>query len=124
MTCAEYLPSCDKQFGFNSSHSTDLCVHYKTARAIIGTKDPSRQKFLSKHISGFVKQRWHDKRDDLIEELINCKFSQNPHLAEKLCATGTLQLEKAISYDNYWGTELSIVSKNTTIFFLSFFSLD
>ena len=88
---------------------------YKTARAIIGTKDPSRQKFLSKHISGFVKQKWHDKRDDLMEELINCKFSQNPHLAEKLCATGTLQLGEAISYDNYWGTGLSIVSKNTTI---------
>ena len=64
---------------------------YKTARAIIGTKDPSRQKFLSKHISGFVKQNWHDKRDDLIEELINCKFSQNR----------TLQLGEAISYDNY-----------------------
>ena len=47
--------------------------------------------------------------------LINCKFSQNPHLAEKLCATGTLQLGEAISYDNYWGTGLSIVSKNTTI---------
>ena len=66
---------------------------YKTARAIIGTKDPSRQNFLSKHISGFVKHKWHDKRDDLMEELINCKFSQSPHLVEKLFTTG-------ISYDN------------------------
>ena len=54
---------------------------YKNTRAFIGTKDPSTQVFLSKHFSGFVKQIWQAKRDDLMEELINCKFSQNPHFA-------------------------------------------
>ena len=26
MKCSDYLNSCDNQFGFKSSHSTDLCI--------------------------------------------------------------------------------------------------
>ena len=48
-----------------------------------------------------------------MEELIRCKFTQNADLAEKLCNTGTLVLGEANSYDRYWGTGISIVSKNT-----------
>ena len=87
---------------------------HRTARAITSTTDPARQKYLSKHISGFVKKNWLDKRDHLMEELLTCKFSQNPECAKKLCDSGTLLLGEAISYDNYWGTGMSIVAKNTT----------
>ena len=57
--------------------------------------------------------QWRDTKDQLMEELIKCKFAQNADLAEKLCNTGTLVLGEANSYDRYWETGISIVSRNT-----------
>ena len=39
--CGEYLTSCDNQFGFKSSHSTDLCIYtLKEYLSITRTEEP------------------------------------------------------------------------------------
>ena len=47
---------------------------------------------------------WDDVRLNIMYDIVLAKFAQNPHLAEKLLATGDAELEEGNTWnDRFWG---------------------
>ena len=88
----------------------------RTARLILTSRSPSRQKYLATHeLRNFDKPRWLAHRDELMKDIIHSKFSQNQDLADRLLATDTFHIGEAIQKDLYWGTGVSVGHKNATL---------
>lgn len=55
---------------------------------------------------GFVKLRpdWEEIKDQIMDEVLIAKFTQNPDLKDKLLSTGdAILIEGNTWHDNYWG---------------------
>lgn len=55
---------------------------------------------------GFVKLRpdWEEVKDQIMDEVLIAKFTQNPELRDRLLATGDAMLVEGNTWhDNYWG---------------------
>ena len=49
---------------------------------------------------------WNDVKVDIMEEIVLAKFSQNPKLAQKLIATGDMELMEGNAWhDTFWGVD-------------------
>ena len=59
-----------------------------TAVSILAADSPSEAKKLSYNIKGFNLDIWNAKRHDLMLQLVQAKFQQNPNLADELRNTG------------------------------------
>lgn len=72
----------------------------RTADKIMLNRDPYELKRLGNQIT--IKQDWRDS-EEVMYDILRCKFSQNPNLAESLTNTGLLHLHEA-SADRKWST--------------------
>ena len=51
-----------------------------------------------------LRQDWNAVKTGLMKEIVTAKFTQNPHLAEKLLATGDRQIAEGNTWgDTFWG---------------------
>ena len=47
---------------------------------------------------------WGQVKIGIMEEIVRCKFTQNPHLADRLLKTGSRKLVEGNTWhDNFWG---------------------
>ena len=63
---------------------------------------PGQAKRLGRKVA--LREDWNDARIDVMREVLECKFSQNPELKEKLVATGDAELIEGNHWnDRFWG---------------------
>lgn len=63
---------------------------------------PSQAKAYARTLTRRVD--WDDVKLDIMEEIVRCKFAQNPHLADKLLATADLEIIEGNTWgDTFWG---------------------
>ena len=75
---------------------------------IMKSTSPSEIKQLGRNVFGFDAAKWNRGKEQLMRNLGHGKFSQNHHLLQKLCSTGTLHLAECTQSDTYHGTGISI----------------
>ncbi|XP_046578064.1 N-glycosidase YbiA-like isoform X4 [Haliotis rubra] len=73
---------------------------------IMNSWDPKEQKRLGKQIQNFDFDTWMQHSKEVVEKGNMAKFSQNPHLKEKLFATAPRLMVEASPYDATWGIAL------------------
>ena len=88
-------------------------LYHNAEAAFQAQKDPSRCEEFSrlnpseaKRLGRRVKLRsdWEQIKDDIMYDVVNCKFTQNKKLAEQLIATGEEDLIEGNDWgDRYWG---------------------
>ena len=95
-----------KQFNcVEQAYQHSKAVHFgdlKSAAAILRSKKPGHQKFLSHRITGFKPDQWNTVKEHIMKDIVHCKFSQHKDIAEKLCSTGDLHIGEAIMNDHLW----------------------
>ena len=65
-------------------------------------QQPGKQKRLGRKVP--LRPDWENVKDEVMRALCICKFAQNPHLAQKLLATGNAELVEGNYWnDYYWG---------------------
>lgn len=63
----------------------------------------SEAKKTGRHV--ILRKDWEDVKIDIMRDIVEAKFRQNPDLAEKLLATGDAYLEEGNTWgDRTWGT--------------------
>jgi len=86
--------------------------HYFQAQKFTGT--PQEEKIRREPSSQIAAQMgrdrnypmrpdWEAVKEDLMREALLAKFSQHPHLRERLLATGNAELVEHTTNDGYWG---------------------
>ena len=55
---------------------------------------------------------WADEEQTVMKTALREKFSQNPHLHEKLISTGKRHLVEANAYDKHWGVGVGLRDSN------------
>jgi len=63
---------------------------------------PSEAKILGRKVK--IRKDWEQVKDEIMENIVRAKFTQNPELKEKLLATGNEELIEGNNWgDTYWG---------------------
>lgn len=91
----------NSEAAFQSAKSLDPAV-----RDEFGSMAGVVAKRAGKKVS--LRADWESVKDDIMEEVVHAKFSQNPDLARKLTDTGDAPLiEGNRWHDTYWGVDLA-----------------
>ncbi|MBQ1388752.1 MAG: NADAR family protein [Clostridia bacterium] len=65
---------------------------------------PSKSKTLGRNVQ--LRPDWNDVRIGIMEDIVRCKFAQNPDLAKMLLETGDKTLiEGNTWHDTFWGVD-------------------
>jgi len=63
---------------------------------------PSEAKILGRKVK--IRKDWEQVKDEIMEDIVRAKFTQNEELKEKLLATGNEELVEGNTWgDIYWG---------------------
>lgn len=76
------------------------------AEKILNCKNPKTCQAFGRNVSNFSEIIWNNVVRDFVFRGNVAKFSQNPHLKEKLKETGKKILVEAAHYDQIWGVGL------------------
>ncbi|XP_021367573.1 uncharacterized protein LOC110459571 [Mizuhopecten yessoensis] len=95
---------CAEQFMMH--RKATLFEDFKTARKIMETKDPRKQKKLGRQVENFVEEIWQEGCEAIVEEGNMAKFSQNSDLLNIICASNPKILVEASPMDKIWGIGL------------------
>lgn len=79
---------------------------HETATEILDAMDPREQKALGRKVKGFVSSIWEANAKSIVYDGCKLKFTQNPHLLQKLFDTEGTLLVEASPYDKIWGIGL------------------
>ena len=79
---------------------------------IVKEKDPKKVKRLGRQVKNFDCQIWDSVKEEIVFNGNLLKFSQNPHLKNKLLETGDKILVEASPYDRIWGIGMAKNNKN------------
>jgi len=78
------------------------CMNDAEKEVIHGAHSPKDAKTLGRKVA--LRPDWSDIKIDLMDEIIYCKFDQNPDLRERLLATRNATLVEGNRWhDNFWG---------------------
>lgn len=75
----------------------------EAATNIMKTASPKSVKAYGKKVKNFEKDKWEEKKNEIMKIALKAKFSQHPELRNKLQDTGTKLLAEANPRDKYWG---------------------
>jgi ribA/ribD-fused uncharacterized protein len=75
----------------------------EAATKIMKTASPKSVKAYGKKVKNLDKEKWEEKKNDIMRIALKAKFSQHPELRKKLQDTGTKLLAEANPRDKYWG---------------------
>jgi ribA/ribD-fused uncharacterized protein len=73
------------------------------AGKIMKTPSSKSVKGFGKKVKNFDKDKWEEKKNDIMRIALKAKFSQHPELRKKLQDTGTRPIAEADPRDKYWG---------------------
>ena len=99
---------------FNSSeqafmyYKAKLFKDEESAKLIMKSIDPAKQKGLGKHVEGFNGNVWDQNKDRIMYEVVLAKFQNNPLLKKRLLDTGNKTLIECNPSDPYWGIGLGL----------------
>lgn len=79
---------------------------FVTAKQILKTNDPKKQKALGKQVKGFNESTWNQHKFNIVVNGNLFKFSQNEDLKKQLLETGDKILVEGSPYDKIWGVGL------------------
>ena len=99
--CVEQYFCYKKAVTFNDEES---------ARLIMETSEPAKQKSLGRKIKNFHSAAWKNMMEQTMEEGIQAKFTQNHEFKDKLLKTRGKILGEASPRDNIWGIGLGLHS--------------
>ncbi|XP_069127851.1 uncharacterized protein [Argopecten irradians] len=97
--------NCAEQFMMH--RKAMLFEDFKTAKKIMETKSPRKQKQLGRQVRYFDEELWQANCDAIVEEGNMAKFSQNKELLNIICASNPKMLVEASPLDRIWGIGLS-----------------
>ena len=110
-TCDENEFSSVEQY--NSYKAACFYNDVATADLILKQSDAGESKKTTRLIKGYNKAEWNKNHAvRVVKEAMVAKFSENEELEQYLKNTGTKELAEANVYDKFWGTGLSIWSKD------------
>lgn len=78
----------------------------ETAKQIMKTSDPKKQKQLGREVKNYRDDLWNQIRYDVVLEGCFEKFYQNEEFADILLMTEDLEIVEASPYDKIWGIGL------------------
>lgn len=88
---------------------------YKATRAppefrdVFTTCSPKEAIHLGDSLPRLSDDEWRDKRLTVMREILLIKFTDNPHLAQKLLATNNAHLEERLWWrDTFWGYDVNL----------------
>ena len=81
------------------------------ASKLLYTTDPREAKDLGMNVKGLKHEAWNTKKDIIMRELVNTKFTDNLDLKNELLGTGDLKLAEA-GLDNHFAIGLSLHSND------------
>lgn len=73
---------------------------------IMKSDNPKEQKALGRQVKNFNKEKWEKVARDVVYEGNYAKFTQYPHLRDKLIETGDKIMAEVNPYDCIWGIGL------------------
>lgn len=73
------------------------------ANDIMAATNQAAIRKLGRKVQGFDDAVWAANRARLMDDILYCKFKQNPILMEKLLSTGDAELIEASPFDRIWG---------------------
>ena len=79
-----------------------------TAAKILRAKSAKSCKALGRKVAGFDEAIWVAHREEIMEEVLMNKFTQNADLGAHLAATGARTIVEASPLDKIWGIGLSV----------------
>ena len=79
----------------------------ETAARILAARTPKEHKALGREVRGFEGAVWERKRERIVYEGSQAKFTQNAELLTALLATAGTELVEASPMDRIWGVGLS-----------------
>jgi len=84
-------------------------LHFKdhaVAAQILAERTPLGCKRLGRKVTPYSDGEWARVRFDVVREILEDKFGQNPGLRDKLLSTGDADIAEASPSDKIWGTGL------------------
>jgi hypothetical protein len=93
-------------------HKAKLFNDKNTADEILASSDPSRIKYLARHIRDYCEETWEPYAKECMHNGVLAKFGQNKHLLDYLLTTGNDTLYEASPKDLYWGIGLALSAKS------------
>ena len=102
--------NCVEQY-FCAKKATTFKVD-STAEAIMKETDPARQKRLGNQVNNFQTPVWNNVMEQVMEEGLHAKFTQNAALKKKLLSTRGKLIGEAAPVDKVWGTGCKLCSKD------------
>ena len=105
---------CDFKIGNVTFNCSEQALMYskalyfkdtKTAKKILKTKNPRKQKELGRHVSNYEDKIWSDIRQNIMTEILKHKFNSEAlkYLKEKY---KEYEFVEASPYDKIWGVGL------------------
>lgn len=85
----------------------DVMGDVTKAQQILSTPDPKKQKALGKQVHPWKEGLWRRHREPVMLAAARAKFSQNPHLGQRLLATHPRPMAEASPSDVVWGIGLA-----------------
>lgn len=83
-----------------------MFADHETAKQIMATDVPGKQKALGRQVRNFDQARWDAGKAALVTRINLAKFGQNKGLRRKLFQTGRKPLAEASPLDTIWGIGL------------------
>lgn len=99
--------------------SSEQCYQYQKAVTFGDTRaaeqiantttshNPGRCKRLGRRVANYSDEVWSAVREEIMEEIVYCKFAQNQELGDALLDTSNDELVEASPYDKFWGIGLA-----------------
>ena len=79
---------------------------------ILSTTDQDTIKRLGRRVANYDDEVWSRLRGKILRRGLRAKFQQNPHLLEKLLATGNMVLAECAPRDKIWGIGMGVKNPN------------
>ena len=83
-----------------------LFKDFDVAEMIMEQSDPKKQRFLGRHVRGFVQSEWDSDCQSIMVSGLTSKFLQDTYCLNSLLDTGDKILVEASPYDKIWGIGL------------------
>nr|BBO53960.1 YbiA homolog protein [Abalone asfa-like virus]BCY04518.1 hypothetical protein [Abalone asfa-like virus] len=98
--------NCSEQYymAYKAINSKDT----ESERKIMASTSPSGQKKLGKNVKNFCAVQWNKQKDEIMDQALFLKYTQNPDLRKILIETHPHILVEGNKYDRYWGVGLDV----------------
>jgi ribA/ribD-fused uncharacterized protein len=96
--------NCSEQYFMKKKQELFDPTNLILSNKILQNSDPVKIKQFGRQVKNYNEQIWNNSRYEIMKNGLILKFTQNPHIRQKLIDTFPKNLYEASPYDNIWGT--------------------